>query len=103
MASGGKSGEVLFHVLGKTAAGRAGQRPVAQVEPELGVLAADEVQHDQACLIACTTQAPAELLQEDRCALSGAQHEDRVHSGQIDTLIEQVNREEDLQVAGSKS
>ncbi len=59
----------------------AGERPVAQVEAELGVLVADEVEHGQARLAVGEAQAAAELLEEDGRALGRPQEQDVSTSG----------------------
>src|SRR5687768_10321385 len=54
--------------------GRAIQGSVSQVEPELGVLRADEIQDCQTGLAFRAAQTASELLQEHSRALGGTQH-----------------------------
>ena len=41
-------------------------------------------------------EAASELLEEDRRALRGAEEEERVHVGDVDALVEEVDDAEDL-------
>ncbi len=45
------------------------------------------------------TKAAAELLQEQRGAVGRAEHQERVHGGDVDALVEQVDREDDVDTA----
>lgn len=56
-------------------------------------MGAHEVEDRADPLARRSAQAPAELLEEQRGALGGAQHEDGVDSGHVDALVEQVDRE----------
>ena len=78
----------------------AGDRAVAQVEAELPVRLADEVEHGHAVLALVAPQAAAELLQEDEGALGRPQEQDRVDLREVDALVEQVDGEERPDLAG---
>ena len=80
-----------------------GQRPVAQVEAELGVLAADEVEHRQARLVVGQAQAAAELLQEDRGALGGPQEQDVSTVGRSTPSLKRSTVKSTLSLPASKS
>ncbi len=72
VASGRQGREVLFDVASEATAGSSGQGAMPQVEPELGVLRADEVQYHEACLAVSPAQATPKLLEKDGGALGGA-------------------------------
>lgn len=56
-------------------------------------MGANEVEHGAERLAVGPAQTPAELLEEQRRALGGPQHQHRVDGGHVDTLVEQVDRE----------
>ena len=62
------------------------------------MLLADEVE-DREAAFPRQAQAAAELLQEDGGALGRPQEEDRVDLGDVDALVEQVDGEEDVDLA----
>lgn len=62
-------------------------------------MVADEVDDRQPLLAGGGAQAAAELLEEDHGRLGGAQHQHAVHAGQVDALVEHVDRADDLQLA----
>ncbi len=93
MAAGGQERELLLHGALELPAGAAEQRPVAAVEAELAAVGAHEVEDRAEPLARRAAQAPAELLEEQRGALRGAQHEHGVDGGYVDALVEQVDRE----------
>ena len=70
--------------------------PVTQVEPELAVSMADEVEYGQALFLFVQPQAAAELLEEDRQALGRAEEKHRVDLGDVDALVVQVDDEQDV-------
>ena len=76
------------------------QRPVAQVEPEVAVGLADEVEDGQALLVLGQPQPAAELLEEDRQALGRAEEQHRVDLGDVDALVVQVDDEQEVDLAG---
>jgi len=93
VAAGGQERELLLHGALELPAGAAEQRPVAAVEAELATVRAHEVEDRAEPLARRAAQAPAELLEEQRGALRGAQHEHGVDGGHVDALVEQVDRE----------
>ena len=72
------------------------QRPVAQVEPEVAVGLADEVEDRQALLVLGQPQPAAELLEEDRQALGRPEEQHRVDLGDVDPLVVQVDDEQEV-------
>src|SRR5690606_21511149 len=74
------------------------QRRVAEIEAEGFVLLTDEVEDGERVLVGRTPQPAADLLDEDRGALGGAQQQERVHRGHVDALVEEVD---DAQHAGA--
>ena len=102
VAAGGQVGEALLDVGFEFSSGAAEHAPVAEVEAELLALVADEVEHGQHVLAFGAAQAAAELLEEDRGALGGAQHEHDVDGGDVDALVEQVDGEQHLHLAVSQ-
>jgi hypothetical protein len=103
MAAGRKCREALLDLPLKASTTDPGKGAVAEIEPELRVLAADEVEHGQAWLLVGQAQPPAQLLKEDGGALGGTQEQDRVDGGDVDTLVEQVDGEEYPYLAVAKS
>lgn len=69
MTAGRQRGEAVLHLTGQAAPANSRQGPMSEVEAELGVLVADEVQNRQAGLVIGQPEATAELLEEDRGAL----------------------------------
>ena len=62
-------------------------------------MVADEVQDREPGLVGGLTQSAAQLLQEEQAGLGGPQHGHPVHPGDVDALIEQVDRAEGVQLA----
>ena len=60
---------------------------------------ADEVEHRQHVLAGAAPETPTQLLQEHGRALRGTQHEQNIDRGHVDALVEQVDREQDLDLA----
>jgi len=60
---------------------------------------ADVVNNLQKRLSWCSTQPPPELLHPDHCRIGGAQHEDGINIGDIDTFVEHVDRKDDVNLA----
>ena len=89
----------MLHVVFDLAARASEQAAEALIEAELLALLAHEVEHGQHALAVVFAQASAELLQEDGGALGGAQHEDGVHCRHVDALVEQVDGEQDGELA----
>ena len=69
-----------------------------EVEAELLAVIADEVQDGQHGLVLRPPQPSPELLQEDRGALGGSEEQHRVDIGNVDALVEDVDREDCLDV-----
>ena len=63
------------------------------------MLLADEVEDGEAVLAVGQAQAAAELLQEDGRALGGTQEEHGVDLGDVDALVEEVDREDAVDLA----
>ena len=62
-------------------------------------MSADEIQHGAEALALGPPQPTAELLQKQGGALGRAQHEQGVHRGHVDTLVEEIHREDDADLA----
>ena len=69
------------------------------VETELSTVLADEVEDRQNRLVPCPPQPAPELLQEQGRALGRPQQQDGVDVGQVEPLVEQVRREESVDLA----
>lgn len=63
-------------------------------------MGADEVEHRARALARSLAKSAAKLLKEQRGALGRAEHHDRVHIGDVDTLVEQIDREDHPDAAG---
>ena len=101
-AAGRQEREALLDLLLHLRARGAGHRAVAQVEAELPVRLADEVQHGDAVLALEAAQAAAKLLQEDERAFRGPEEQQRVDLGQVDAFVEQVHREQRPDAPGAQ-
>src|SRR4051812_43411877 len=99
MTASRQGGEVLLHLALETATRGAVQRTEAEVEAELLVLRADEVEDRQSCLGRGQPETSSKLLQEDRRALGRPEKEHSVDGRQVEALIEEVNGEEDVHFA----
>ena len=60
------------------------------------VVVADEIEHHEVGLAGRQAQAAAKLLQKENFRFGRAQHEDGVDGRQVDALIEEIDREDDL-------
>jgi hypothetical protein len=100
LATGREIGEVLGDIALDLPAGPAEHPAVAKVEAKGLHLLTDEVEHGQHVLALAAAQASAQLLQEHGGALGRAQHEHDIDGGNVDALVEQVDREQDLHLAG---
>ena len=96
VAAGGQEGEALLDLLAEVLAGAAEQRAETAVEPELLAVVAHEVEDRAQRLARRPAQSSAELLQEEHRAVGGAQQQQRVDHGDVDALVEQVDREHHL-------
>ncbi len=95
----GRNGKPLLDRPFDVATGAAEQSAEAAVEAELAGDAADEVEHGAERLARRSAQPAAELLEEQRRALGGTQHQHRVDRGHVDALVEQVDGEHDVALA----
>ena len=95
--------EAALDVAFQSAAGLPGQGPQPMVEAELLAVVPDEVQDRQNRLVPGSTKPTAELLQEQRRALGGAQEQHRVDVGNVQALVEEVGGEQGVQLAGRAS
>src|SRR4051794_14691580 len=77
-------GEAVLDGCHELASSDAGERAEAEVEAELLVLEADEVEDGQHVFVVVAAQTAAELLQEDGHRFGGPQEQDRVHRGYVD-------------------
>ena len=102
VAAGGEVGEALLDVGFEFSSGAAEHAPVAEVEAELFALVADEVEDGEHVFAFGAAEASAELLQEDGGALGWAEHEHDVDGGDVDAFVEQVDGEQDLDLAVSE-
>ncbi|CNJ23250.1 Uncharacterised protein [Mycobacterium tuberculosis] len=91
MATGRQLG-ALNVLLGQGALPHKGA--VLTVNHEVLVLVSHEVEDRQNRLQRCTAQTAAQLLQEERERLGGAQHQERVDARNVDALVEQVHGED---------
>ena len=64
---------------------------------------ADEVEGGEYRLVLGPAKPAAQLLEEDRRGLGGTEEENGVDVGKVNSLVEQVNGEEDLQSASLQS
>jgi hypothetical protein len=67
------------------------ERPVASVKAELATVCADEIQDGAEGLVLRAPQSSAQLLKKQGGTLGRAQHQHGVHSGHVDTLVEEVH------------
>lgn len=59
--------------------------------------------HGEAAFAPAEAQTAAELLQEHDRALGGPQEQHRVDLGDVEAFVEQIHREQDLQLAGAQA
>jgi hypothetical protein len=98
-AARGQEREAVLDLAHQLRTGTSGQRAVANVPAEAPVVLSHEVEHGQAGLAGGAAQAPAQLLQEDGGALGGAQEQHGVDLGHVDALVEQVDREDGVDLS----
>src|SRR6266545_700223 len=94
MAARRKNREVFLDLCFQLAPAHPRQGPVPAVEAELPVLIADEVEHGKAWLVVVEPESTAELLEKHRRAVGGPQEQHGVDCRNIDTFVEQVDRED---------
>lgn len=63
------------------------------------MLGSDQIEYGQAGLAIGDPQSAAELLEKDGGALGGAQQQHCVDLGQVDPLVEEIHRTQDVDVA----
>ena len=63
----------------------------------------DEVEHEAGRLVVVLAQAAAELLEEQCRTVRGAQEQQGVDSRKVHTLVEQIYREEDGDLATAQA
>ena len=74
----------------------------AGVEAKLTSVLTDEVQYETRRLAISLAQAAAELLKEEDGAFGGAEEEQGLDVGKIDAFVEEVHREEDVDLAATE-
>ncbi len=94
MAASREVGESFFGGLDQVTAGDASERSKAQVKAELLAVVRDEVEDRADVLAGMTPEPTADLLEEHRGRLGGAQQQDRVAIGDVDALVEYVAGED---------
>ena len=65
-------------------------------------MVADEVDDGERILAVLDPEAAAQLLQEDDRRLRGPQHQHGVDVGDVETLVEQVDGEDDFQLTAAQ-
>ena len=100
--AGGEVGEAGDDVAFEFSSGAAQEPSEPLVEAELLVLIADEVEDGQHVFASALAEPASELLEEDRCALGRAQHQHDIDGRDVDALVEEVDGEQDLHVAGAE-
>jgi hypothetical protein len=89
----GKEGKLRLHRLFKLASRAAEQGSVTTIESELSAVGPYEVEDGAEGLSWRQTESASELLQEEDWTLRWTEHEHRVHRGDVDSFIEEVDRE----------
>ena len=102
-AAGRQVREPVLDLLVERHRGVGQERPVSQVETEVAVGLADEVEDGQALLLLEQPQPAAELLEEDRQALGRAEEQHRVDLGDVDALVVQVDDEQEVHLATAQA
>ena len=99
VASRGQKREPGLDLHVKRTASTIDQCHEPSIEAELAVLLPDQIDHRQVRLVVGTAKAPPELLREHRCAVRRPEQQDRVHAWDVDTLAEDVDREDRAQLS----
>jgi len=102
VTAGGKVRETVSDLLLEVPPAAAEQRAEATVISEFLSVMTDEVQDCAVGFAMTIAQTTPELLQEQRWAVRWAQENEGVHFGQIDTLVEEVDREEHVDLSISQ-
>ncbi|GAX56006.1 hypothetical protein SO3561_07573 [Streptomyces olivochromogenes] len=92
--------EAMLDVVQEPFAGEVRQGPELVFEAELLAVLSDEVEHCEHCFVLAPAKTSAELLEEQGCTGGGAQEEQGVYVGDVESLIEEVHGEDHLQGAG---
>ena len=95
VAAGREKGELELHGAFDVTARSAKQGSIAAIESELLAVQPDEVQDRARRLARGFAETAAELLQKECWALRRPEHEHSVDGGNVDTFVEQVDREDD--------
>src|SRR5262245_47687938 len=85
------------------AAGAADERTITAVEAELAAMSAHEVKDSAECLALRAAQTTAKLLQKQRRTLGRTQHQHGVDGRDVDAFVEEVDREDNSDLAGGQS
>ncbi|KAF5033845.1 hypothetical protein DSECCO2_602380 [anaerobic digester metagenome] len=72
-------------------------------ELEVFVVVSDEIKDRQALLPCREAEPPPELLEKDRETLGGTQEEDSVHLRDINTLVVEIDDEDEMDLPGNQS
>ena len=91
--------EAALDLLDQLFASATQQRSESLVKTELRAMQAHEVQDVAVRLAHHAAQATAKLLQEESPAVRGPQHQQRVDGRHIDTFVEEIHREDDVEPA----
>ena len=102
-ATGRQVREAVLNLLLERHRGVGQKRPVTQVEAELAMSLTNEIEYGQALFLVVQSQATAELLQKDRQTFGRAQEKHRVELGNVDTLIVQVDDEQEVQLTAAQA
>ena len=76
--------------------GSSQERPIAEIEPEIAMGLADEVEHGQAFLLLEKAKPAPKLLQEYREALGRPQKQDGVDLGDVDAFVVEIDYEQEI-------
>lgn len=94
--------ETLLDLALEAGPRRARQRSESKIEAEALVLLPDEVERGEAVLSFHQPQAAAQLLEEDGRALGRSKEEDGVDLRNVHAPVEQVHREQDVDLPRAK-
>jgi len=95
MATDRKVRESLFDIDFRFSTGASEHVPVTEVETDFFVLVANKIGQGENVFVFRASEATSELLWKDRCVFDWTQHEDDVDSGDVDTFVEEIDREQD--------
>ena len=103
VAAGRQAAEAVLDAVHQFATRQAGQARQQAIEPELGAVLADEVEHQAALLAGRQAQAAADLLLEQHRALRGPQQQQRVDHRQVDAFVVEIDRHQRAQLAAEQA